>query len=271
MRVESWSITDVGKKRERNEDNHLRNPGLNLFIVADGMGGHTAGEIASRTAIETIEREVGAALAGLPPPVSLPTGGKTQMMFIGEDPVVRMLVKSVQAASAAILERSQADYNLSGMGTTTSCLFLHGASLYFAHVGDSRIYRIRGETITKISTDHSLVQEQLDAGLITREEAERSRFKNIITRSVGFERDIPVDSALVDAREGDYFILCSDGLSNYVSEEELFKIIQEKEPETALKFFVNLANSRGGDDNITAVLIRLASGEAMDIPPPIPE
>jgi len=254
MRIEGWSITDVGKKRDHNEDNHLCNPDLGLFIVADGMGGHRAGDTASRTAVTTIEAEITRQIEGLRP---VAKSGGTQMLFISDDPITGILVDAVRAASGAILDQSEHDPELSGMGTTTSLLFFHEGRAFYAHVGDSRIYRIRDGEILRVTRDHSLVQEQIDAGLITQDEADRSGYKNIITRSVGFERHIEVDTAEVDLAAGDVFLMCSDGLSNLVTVNEIRDIATKKEPITALQFFVNLANSRGGDDNITAILVKV--------------
>ncbi len=256
MRMESWAITDVGKKRDHNEDSHLVNDETGLYVVADGMGGHIAGETASRTAVEVMDEVIREKLSQLTPNDSQQPATGTRMMFSVEDPVETMLADAVRAASGAILDKIEEDRNLAGMGTTVCSLLFHENKLYFAHVGDSRLYRIHDDQIDQVSTDHSLVQEQVDAGLITKEQAETSKYKNIITRSVGFERDILVDSDLVPCKTGDRFLLCSDGLTNYVTEAEILNIATNKDPETTLGFFVNLANSRGGDDNITAILLQ---------------
>ncbi|RJO64103.1 MAG: Stp1/IreP family PP2C-type Ser/Thr phosphatase [Myxococcales bacterium] len=252
MKRQSWSITDIGTKRDHNEDSHFRDDELGLYVVADGMGGHRAGDVASRTAVEIVAGEVRTRAAALPPPVK---SGKTQIL-LAEDPVPAMLSDAVRAASEAIIAKIDADRSLMGMGTTATLLFFHDVHAYFAHVGDSRLYRLRRGKLAQLSTDHSLVQEQLDAGLITKAEAESSVYKNIITRSVGFERNTLVDVESIDWQPGDMFLLCSDGLPNLVKDKEIEEIMEKKDPETALAFFVKLANSRGGDDNLTAVLVR---------------
>lgn len=254
MRIEAWSRTDVGKKRDHNEDYHLCNSDLNLFMVADGMGGHQAGDAASRLAVETVEKVVKEQLSLLE---EQPSGGGTQVMFVASHPVMNLLSNSVVAASQAILDKVEEDPDLSGMGTTTVLLFFHEDKAYFAHVGDSRLYRIRGDRIVQLTTDHSLVQEQIATGIITEEEASQSTLKNIITRSVGAERNIKVDTSPVDFRAGDLFLLCSDGLTGLVEDKEILGILNQKTPETALDFFINLANSRGGTDNITVIVVRV--------------
>ena len=255
MRIESWWITDVGKKRDHNEDSLLCLPDIDPYVVADGMGGHRAGDIASRLAVETIESVLRAAL-----PLTLEPPKRGTMLFFSppSDPVVQLLTQAVQAASSAILDAVEKEPELSGMGTTVSGLFFVGEQATFMHIGDSRIYQLRQGELRRITTDHSFVQEQVDAGLLSQAEAQQSRFKNIITRSVGFERGIEVDSAPLSGLPGDLFLLCSDGLSNVVEESELREILQNKDPETALRFFVNLANSRGGDDNVSAILLKIS-------------
>ncbi len=252
MLIKSWQITDVGKKRDHNEDSFLVNSDLHLFLVADGMGGHNAGERASQISVETIERELIKRLPQISPQES-----GTQMMFISDDPILEILSASVQAASGAILDEIKLDHSLSGMGTTLSGLLLIDQHAYFMHVGDSRIYRLRGNDFEQISVDHSLVQEQVDAGLITQDEANNSKYKNIITRSVGFERSTLPDTGKLSCAPDDLFLICSDGLSNMLSSDEIQEILSKKDPDIALEFFVNLANSRGGDDNITALIVRI--------------
>jgi len=257
MNIKSWSITDVGKKRDHNEDSILCNNDIQLYLVADGMGGHTAGEMASKTAVESIESRVLENISELTTEENS-NSNKTQMLFAaGNNSVINMLQDAVKSASKAILDKVESDKKLQGMGTTAVGLFFYDNQLYYAHVGDSRLYRIRGDEIKQITVDHSLVQEQIDAGIISREEAENSRYKNIITRSVGFEENIDVDCEEIEAKPDDYFLLCSDGLTGLVTDKEIKDIVNQKMPETALQFFVNLANSRGGDDNISVILVKV--------------
>jgi protein phosphatase len=142
------------------------------------------------------------------------------------------------------------------MGTTVIALLVKGDQAFFAHVGDSRAYLIRGELIQQISEDHSLVNEQIKAGMITPEEAKHSRYKNIITRSVGFEEEVQVDVMGLTLETGDTFVLCSDGLANMVDDEELRKVVDRTPLDGAAQKLVEMANERGGDDNITVILVR---------------
>ena len=261
MRIKSWSITDVGLKRDHNEDSHFRDDDLMLYVVADGMGGHAAGETASRTAIETISKEVEALEDGLDGmDASQVSGG-------ADDPVQKVISKAIQRASKAILDQVSRNPNLHGMGTTVSALLFLNDHASYGHVGDSRIYRIRNGNIQQISTDHSLVQEQVDAGIITQEEAEKSKFKNIITRSVGFESHVEVDTAYVPVQIGDRFLLCSDGLTNNVRDDEIVRITETEPAERALEALIQLTNQRGGDDNSTIVFVEVIEGPEEEILP----
>jgi protein phosphatase len=174
-----------------------------------------------------------------------------------DDPILRALEKGVQEASAQILAESKSNPQLHGMGTTTSCLLIKDGLGYYAHVGDSRIYRFRDGGVEQITEDHSLVREQIKAGIMTEADAKNFQFKNIITRSVGFDANVAVDTGVIDIKSGDRFLMCSDGLSNLVSNEEMRDIIATQEIDVALKFHINLANSRGGDDNITIIIIEV--------------
>jgi len=246
-------------KRDHNEDSYMADDCLGLFVVADGMGGHLAGETASATAVEVVEQEIRSCFDS--PDVGGKCGGTRLLFAATDDAIENMLKRAMQMASSEILEKSLENYELKGMGTTCSLLFFNGGKAWFAHVGDSRIYRISSDGVARLTTDHSLVQEQLDAGLISQEDAETSTLKNIITRSIGFEADVEVDCRQIDWRSGDAFILCSDGLTNFVTEREIKEIVTRKDEETAMDFLVRLANQRGGDDNITVILVRVFDGE----------
>jgi serine/threonine protein phosphatase PrpC len=180
MRLIPYALSDVGKKREHNEDSFLVRPEVGLFAVADGMGGHQAGERASRMALETLS-EV------LQPP---------EQAADREDVLAR-LRDAAQAAGAAIFDAAQRDPDLQGMGTTLTSLWFHGGRAYLAHVGDSRAYLFRDGRTQQLSDDHSWVSEQVRAGMMTEEEARESKFRHIITRSVGFEREVMVDGAAI--------------------------------------------------------------------------
>jgi PPM family protein phosphatase len=243
-RFRSAARTDVGMRREHNEDWFLVNESLGLYVVCDGMGGHAGGETASRVACEAIEREMNVARAGA-----------------GDEPPRRdrladMLRQAVQGACAAVYQTSLTDPELQGMGTTLVALLVDGDDAVVAHVGDSRVYHVRKGEVTQITEDHSLVNEHVRAGLMSPEEARYSPLKNIITRSVGFEEDVAVDLAPVATQHGDLFVLCSDGLSNLVDADEIGGVVLHSgSPESTCAQLVDLANDRGGDDNITVVVI----------------
>jgi protein phosphatase len=248
MRIRSRGRTDVGKKREQNEDSFLVADDLSLYVVADGMGGHAGGDIASKLAVETIERVIREARAGADNPFAVPAP-------LPESPLPDLLRDAVGAACAAIYRRANEDPELAGMGTTVSALLVHDRDVFIAHVGDSRVYLSRGRLIQQITEDHSLVNEQLKAGVITAEEARNSRFKNIITRSVGFEEDVLVDVMGLVAEPGDVFVLCSDGLANAVEDGEIGEMARRVAFAELPDRLVDHANARGGEDNITVVCV----------------
>ncbi len=185
--------TDVGRRREQNEDAHLVDRSLGLFIVADGMGGHAGGGTASRLAVETIQASVRAAQSSRPEAFGATEG-------VEDSPLPEVLRQAVEDACARIFQTAQEDPELAGMGTTVTAALVNGRLAFVAHVGDSRCYLLREGRIYQVSEDHSLVNEQLKAGTISADEAKRSRFKNIITRSVGFEQQVQVDLMGVELR-----------------------------------------------------------------------
>ena len=244
-RYRSAARTDVGMKREHNEDSYLANEDLGLYVVCDGMGGHAGGETASRLAVQTIEKELISARLRADNPFSSDKP-------LADSPLAGALREAVEGACAAVFRTSKVNPDLAGMGTTCISLLVHGTHALVGHVGDSRAYLVRGREVHQLTEDHSLVNEQVRAGLISEEEARHSRLKNIITRSVGFEEDVLVDVIGVETQPGDRFLLCSDGLSNLVSTDEIGDALRgklEKVPDC----LIDLANERGGDDNITVV------------------
>jgi len=247
MKVSAWARTDTGRAREHNEDSFLVNDSLGLYLVADGMGGHAGGEVASRLAVEVIERELLRRREESPETFAEPASERMRDAFVA----------AVETASREVYQRSAAEPRLHGMGTTLTGLLLQGRTAWVAHVGDSRVYLVRDGQIRLLTEDHSLVHEQMRAGLLTPEEARHSHLRNIITRSVGFEARVPVDVLKEEVREGDLFLLCSDGLSNLVDDEEMLEFAESHPPEQLPDVLVDLANARGGDDNITAVVVRV--------------
>ncbi len=251
MRIRSFGISDVGKRREKNEDSYLVSDDLCLYAVADGMGGHLGGDFASKIAAQTIQEVI----KGLEndPDMTLQEGENLRK---GE--FQSYLRYAIRLSSRRIFEKAGEDQKLHGMGTTSVILLFRDNKVYVANVGDSRAYRIRNGEITQITKDHSLVGEQLRAGILTEEEARGSRFKNIITRSVGFQEDVEADVDIRVVKHGDRFLLCSDGLSNMVRDDELRDIVSMNELEPACRRLVDIANDRGGEDNITVVIAEVA-------------
>lgn len=233
-----FAISDRGQKRERNEDAYLLLPELNLYVVADGMGGHVGGQRASQLAVESIKQLI-----------------SDNIGTIKAADLAQLLADSLRAASKRIHEETRVHPELKGMGTTTTALLIHEQEVTIAHVGDSRAYLIREGEIQQLSEDHSLVQEQFRAGLISAEQARHSRYRNIITRSIGFEDDVDVDMMVLNSQPGDVFLLCTDGLTNLVEDPEILSAVLRNSPETAGQKLVDLANIRGGNDNITVVLV----------------
>ncbi len=245
----SAARTDVGMKRDHNEDSLLVNEDLGLFVVCDGVGGHAGGETASRLAVQTIEKELISAKLRPDDPFSVRAP-------LAESPLAVALREAVEGACAAVFRTSRANPELAGMGTTCISLLVHEDQAILGHVGDSRAYLVRDGEVWQLSEDHSLVNEQVRAGLLTLEEARHSRLKNIITRSVGFEEDVLVDVLGIETRAGDRFLLCSDGLSNLVEIDEIRDALAQRDLAEVPQALIELANSRGGDDNITVVAIQ---------------
>ena len=259
MRLTALGQSDVGQKREANEDSFLVNEDLGLFVVADGMGGHAGGGTASRVAIETIEDTLKKSRQNGVDPF-------TEQVEFERSAIPDYFREAVEAACYSIFHKARTEPELAGMGTTVSGLIIKPSEkpgcvdAYVAHVGDSRIYLVRDTLEQQISDDHSLVNEQIKAGVLTPEEAKASRFKNIITRSVGFEENVLVDVLGLSAEPGDVFVMCSDGLSNFLEDAEVLRMVQGYTGERLVELpqaFIDLANNRGGDDNITVIVVRV--------------
>ena len=250
LSIEARGITDVGQRRDHNEDAYLVDEGLGLFIVADGMGGHAGGGTASRLAVETIQAALARAREDDP--------GRFGTGDAEDTRVPDLLRQAVERACKVIYDTAQSDAELAGMGTTVTAVLVDDGTAFVAHVGDSRCYLLREGRIYQVSEDHSLVNEQLKAGAISADEAKHSRFKNIITRSVGFEQQVVVDLMGLELQPGDAVVICCDGLSNLVDDPEILSIVEESPIDLSPGRLVALANDRGGDDNITVIVIRAA-------------
>lgn len=243
-------LTDVGRKRQSNEDAFFLDDALGLYIVGDGMGGHAAGEVASQEAVETVYGMVKRGIVGLKPLAEPP---------IEEDvrAASRLMESAIQAATYMVFSMAEMDRGKTGMGTTLSALLILGDFAVTAQVGDSRIYRVRdGFDVEQLTEDHTLIAWQLKQGLITPQEAKKSPHRNVITRAVGNRDYVQVDTGLVKLSSGDRFLLCSDGLHGYLRDSDIAPIVALG-GEEATKRFIDLANERGGKDNITAILVEL--------------
>jgi protein phosphatase len=254
LKIAARGVTDVGQKRDHNEDAFLVDESLALYIVADGMGGHAGGGTASRLAVETIREHVREARSTDPELFGSGAG-------VEDSRVPDVLRHAVEKACAVIYDTAQTAPDLAGMGTTVTAVVVDAPSAYVAHVGDSRCYLLRAGRIYQVSEDHSLVNEQLKAGAISPDEARHSRFKNIITRSVGFEHEVQVDLMGLEIEPSDRLVICCDGLSNLVDDEEIRDLVDGAPLEHAPERLVALANERGGDDNITVIVVHLGTAD----------
>ena len=245
MRLIAWASTDVGRVRMANEDSFLVDGSLGLYLVADGMGGHAGGAHASAMCADVVNKVVRRGMARL--------HGMPQQAW--SEAIAEILQASASEASARIYDQAQQDRSLHGMGTTLTGILFHGDRGYVVHVGDSRAYLLRSAMACQLTTDHSWLNEQVLAGLITEEEAQESDLKHIITRSVGFERLVEADIVPVNVNLGDVYLLCSDGFANYVSLDELAALARDNLYSELPQVCTELALERGGDDNITVVVV----------------
>jgi protein phosphatase len=246
----AYGASDVGRRRERNEDAFLVDLDLGLFVVADGMGGHAGGDTASGLAVATIQQYLRDVRDEEPEAFA---SGSADASVLGEK-----LREAVETACRAIFRTAQADPALTGMGTTVTSALVRDRCVLLAHVGDTRCYLVREGCIEQLSEDHSLVNEQVKAGTITLEEARTSRLRNVITRSVGYEEEVTVDLLRIEGRPGDRLVLCCDGLTNLVDDEEILAVIHREPLHDVPRKLIQLANARGGDDNITVVVVQLS-------------
>lgn len=241
MELHVWCQTDVGLRRESNQDFFLCDEEAGLYIVADGMGGHRGGEVASRMAAETLRDSIREAIAK--------TGSRRPNARV-------VLVEGYEQASHKVYDTSQEPTNdLQGMGTTLVAALLHEDTLFIANVGDSRAYLFTSNQLWQITEDHSLMNEQLRAGLISERDIARYTGKNVITRSVGFERDVQVDVIERKIYPGEIILMCSDGLSGLVSDQRIAEICRNHNPSEIVSICINEAKKNGGDDNVTVMVL----------------
>jgi serine/threonine protein phosphatase PrpC len=246
-KVQYFARTDVGRLRDHNEDNYLVDKKLSLSVVADGMGGHAAGEVASALAVRIIHEEIKAHRE-----VIEAFGAEGADERAGSKEILNVLEQAVQRACAKIHEEAKADPAKRGMGTTLSALLIAGSQGFIAHVGDSRIYLLRGGKIQQVTEDHTVYNELVKRGKLTRDQIEKVAQKNAITRAVGVYERVEVDTLTIEVLPGDQFLLASDGLHGYIAHTaELEPYLEEADGETAAEELIALANRKGGKDNIT--------------------
>ncbi|MCB0404507.1 MAG: Stp1/IreP family PP2C-type Ser/Thr phosphatase [Bdellovibrionales bacterium] len=236
MKLTTFAITDIGMKRKVNQDAYLKDDQALFYVVADGMGGHKGGEVASKIAVDEMGKFY-----------------KENPSLSGRD----VLDKAINRSCAEIHKQSQENEELSGMGTTVVSILFQDDTAYIGQVGDSRAYLIHGQGIWQVTEDHSLINEEIRAGRLEAHQASGFQFKNVITRSVGYESQVAVDIYRRRVRAGDTFLLCTDGLSGLVEISEISQEILAHGPEMGLKKLVSMANARGGEDNITGIVIRV--------------
>ena len=244
MHITCAGRTDVGIIRSGNEDNYLMVPDRGIFVVADGMGGHAAGEVASEMAVRSIARDLGS-LRGL-----------------SDDQVAERMRVSIRTANSTIFQRTLTEHDKRGMGTTVTALVLYDTRFLIGQVGDSRCYLLRDGKLTQITKDHSYVQEQVDAGYLTPEQARAHPYSNVITRCVGANSDVMPDVYVGAVRPKDVFLLASDGLTGMLEDHQLAEVLHaDRMPQEQVDDLVAEANRHGGLDNITAIIVRIDSVE----------
>lgn len=250
--LQSASLTDPGRVRDHNEDCIESRPEIGLFVLADGMGGYNAGEVASGMATSLIAD-------GMQERWQL-----REVEKLGREDAKKLardaIAEHVARANAAIFNTSQNNPECAGMGTTLVVCLFYDNFVAVGHIGDSRLYRLRGEAMEQVTRDHSLLQEQLDSGLITPEEAKLSQNKNLVTRALGIDPSVETEIHVHEAQQDDIYLLCSDGLSDMMEDEEirLTMLTLKSNPTLTVQQLVQAANDNGGRDNISAMLIRVA-------------
>ena len=250
MRLEAFAWTDPGPVRENNEDNFFVDEDAGLFVVADGMGGHAAGEVASRVAVDTLRELL---QGGIDP-------DETRLDRQMQDPadVLRERLRyAMNQASARIRREAQLNPAYAGMGTTVAVLLIEGGHAHVAHVGDSRIYMMRDGSLSRLTRDHTVVQQEIDAGRLTPELARQVPHRNYLTQSVGYHGPVEPDTATRPVQAGDLFILCSDGLTDPLDDPRIAELLRQTHPSDLAETLVNQAVAGGGEDNITVVTVRV--------------
>jgi len=250
--LQAATLTDPGRVRDHNEDCIESRPDIGLYVLADGMGGYNAGEVASGMATSLIADGI----QELWNPRDVARMGRDESKALSE----RLIKEQIARANSAIFTTSQNNPECAGMGTTLVVCHFFDNFVTVAHIGDSRLYRLRGEAMEQVTRDHSLLQEQLDSGLITPEEAKLSQNKNLVTRALGIDPTVEPEVHVYETQVDDTYVLCSDGLSDMVEDEEirLTLVTLRNNPNLTVQQLIQAANDNGGRDNISAMLIRVA-------------
>jgi len=251
MKISYQALTDVGRKRKGNEDSLFVNAEQNLFVVADGMGGHAAGEVASRIAVESINEFI--CLTSGDEEITWPFGLDENISYDGN-----RLKTAIRFANKKVLEATREKSEYEGMATTVAAVLVDDAVANLGHVGDSRVYLFRGDAISQLTSDHSWVNEQLLSGVISADQARSHPLRNVVTRALGGKSDLQVEMQVHKIQPGDVLMLCSDGLTTMLPDDEMAKLVQQAGDDLprAAKSLVAAANSRGGEDNITVLLLK---------------
>jgi PPM family protein phosphatase len=251
MKITYKAVSDVGRKRKGNEDSLFVNPEQHLFVVADGMGGHAAGEIASKVAVDSINEFV--CLTGGDEEITWPFGLDENISYDGN-----RLKTAIRYANRKVLEATKEKSEYEGMATTVAAVLVDGDSGNIGHVGDSRVYLMRDGEITQLTSDHSWVNEQIQSGVISPDQARTHPLRNVVTRALGGKPDLQVDMQLHKIKSGDVLLLCSDGLTTMITDEEISRLVGDagRDVDKAAQSLVTSANAKGGEDNITVLLLR---------------
>ena len=251
MKITYQAITDVGKKRKGNEDSLFVNADQRLFVVADGMGGHAAGEIASKVAVDAINEFV--VLTSGDEEITWPFGLDENISYDGN-----RLKTAIRFANRKVLEATREKSEYEGMATTVAAVLVDGSSANLGHVGDSRVYLVREGKIEQLTSDHSWVNEQIQSGVISSDQARSHPLRNVVTRALGGKPDLQVDMQVHKIVPGDILLLCSDGLTTMIPDDDIARLVTEAsgDVEKAGRALVAAANARGGEDNITVLLLR---------------
>jgi PPM family protein phosphatase len=241
------SATDVGRVRAHNEDSISADPELGLATLADGMGGYNAGEVASGIAVAMVPAEI------------RKLNASEGLGSLTDEDVRKMVAAQASKVNAAIYAAAQNQANYSGMGTTLVIAYWHGKSVTIGHMGDSRCYRLRGDDILSLTRDHSWIQEQIDAGLMTHEQARASKKKNLVTRACGIDLNVMPEVHTHEVQSGDIYLLCSDGLYDMVSDDNIHLTVSSLKSNLPLaaQQLVQQANDNGGRDNISVILVHV--------------